>query len=844
MCRTFPRKHLLSFLLLGTAVFGQAPRPAGLPTGLEGKVVNDYLVLPAHVQHVRVLSNETWAVATKADPENRRGRVEAKSDDGPAIRWIPADELAAATGVEPVAVLIDQSGAGWFRTIDTADRHAWIVSDGSAVHQVLADPSPSSNPTSNPNENPAESAAAIARRHALAGGPPRFRGVPWETRNGDLWMLSSTGIHRWQGAQTNTNAPSAKRLDHYPLRLGTNEPAPGTGDDAAALMAEESYWSAKYAIREGVGGQVLISRGCRDGSYDPSDDISEQTTAKQPRSPVWLYTPGWNGLARSSMPGMATDEQIFPEPGGFWLRSGPDSAQLQMWRENTVRPPPELARLVTELGARTYREREQASQKLHAEFGTWKEQLQAIHDAATDPEVRQRLAAIIAGLTTGGASGSADDEDSNLRQFPPSRRVVVPRSLDPEHTYLALQTRPPAADDPRPGRWALFAFGLDGSVEQIAADLPGHWAPSPALDSEQVSAFDLARVDQRTFAWRDGLGGLCILRDGKRVRLAPPPGGPARFPLPQCRILSVWPGGLIVRLHRQVLVISAETIRTAPVDDIPPPVELSKELRAHTARFVREYKDYYNSDLDAEDLLKLADRVLAQAPTYPRGLYAQGEFRSSIAGEGGSRIALRAASQAMGLARDSGGDRVLERASIWGDLGFRIEAVRDMNHIIEVEDRYHGETLASQFLVRGNHFLEAQQWQACLRDFRRSIAINPDNQVSRNNIAWVLAGAADERFRDGKEAVRLATIVCEAEDYEASYSVDTLAAAYAELGDFEKAIEMQEKAIGLIDPEEDKERWGEFQAHLKLFKMKKPVRLPEPSTPVEPEQDAEDQRGL
>jgi len=815
------------------AAFGQSPEqpaPTTVPVGLAGKVVNEYLVLPAHVQQVRVLHDGTWAVATNADPEERRGLAGAKPADGPAIRWIPGDELAAATGVEPVAVHIDQGGAGWFRTLDPVDRNAWIVSDGKDVHQVLA--------------NPKQTAPALTWNRAHDSGGGRFRGVPWETRNGDLWLLSTTGIHRWRTPPKDATVPVAERLDHYPVDLGWNEPAaeiaPTT--DEVQPVPKVSPWSARYAIREGLGGQVLLSRGCRDGSFGAIGDYAVES---QPRSPVWLHAPGWNGLARSSMPPALSDQQIFAEPGGLWLRSGPNSARLEMWRPDAAPPPPELARLVGKLGAATHRERERATRTLRTEFGTWKEQLQRIHDAAVDPEVRERLAGVIEGIDAAGKSATAEnDEGSDLRQFPPARRVVVPRSLDPSHTYLALRTtRPAAEDDPRPGRWALFAFGLDGSVDEIAADLPGHWAPSPAPDCEQVSAFDLARIDERTFAWRDALGGLCILRDGKRVRLAPPPGSPARFPLPQCRILSVWPGGLIVRLHRQVLVISAETIRTAPVDDIPPPVELSKELRAHTARFVREYKDYYNSDLDAEDLLKLAERVLVNAPNYPRGLYARGELRSSIVGKDGSRIALLASSRAMGFARDTGG-RSIERASIWGNLEFRLEAVRDMNQAIEVEDLYRGETLASQFLVRGNHFLEAQQWQACLRDFRRSIAIDPNNQVARNNIAWVLAGAADARFRDGKEAVRLATIVCESEDYEASYSVDTLAAAYAEVGDFEKAVEMQEKAIELIDPDEEKQRWAEFQAHLKLFKMKKPVRLPEPSIDVEEKEDVEQERGL
>jgi len=778
------------------AAFGQQALAPGWPANLEGNVAQDYIVLPAHVQNLRVLDDGTWVVATHRDPKQRRGQVAAKPETGSNLRWIPGDELAQAAGVEAAPVHIDASGTGWYRNLDPVERHVWIVSDGTNIHQVLA-----TNTT-------AATRAANKTAKAVPGALPeparaRFRGVPWETRNGDLWFLSTSGVHRWRHGASGTE-DAAARLDHYPAQIGSNVPGPSEED-----RFKTSPWSARNAIREGLGGQVLVSRGSRDNSYDVSlENLLEGD--EPPQRPVWLHAPGWNGLARSTLPLPATNHQLFPEPNGRWVLSRPGRPQLESWSPDTDPMPPKLATLVRQLGAPAFREREFASRQIRREFGSSKGHLRSLLAIAGDPEVRHRLSDLI----SGGANDDTqnpDAEDSDLRRFPLAHRVVVPRSLDRDRTYLSLKWKVAAEDDPRPGRWALFAFGLDGSVDEIAADLPGHWAPAAALDCEQVSAFDLARVDERTVAWRDALGGLCILRDGKRVRLAPPPGGPTRFPLPECRILSVWPGGLVVRLHRQVLVITTETIRNAPVDDIPPPVTLSKDLRAHTARFVREYKDYYNSDLEAEDLLALADRVLAKAPNYPRGLYARGELRHDLAGEGGSRIALRASSHAIGLARNSG-DRVLERAGIWAELDFHTEAVRDMNQAIEVEQRFSRGTLSSQLLVRGNHFLEAQRWEACLRDFRRTIVLNPDNQVARNNIAWVLAGAADPAFRDGKEAVRLATIVCEAEDYEA--------------------------------PDDEKQRWAEFQAHLKLFKMKKPVRLPEPSIDVEPAEDVEDERGL
>lgn len=68
-------------------------------------------------------------------------------------------------------------------------------------------------------------------------------------------------------------------------------------------------------------------------------------------------------------------------------------------------------------------------------------------------------------------------------------------------------------------------------------------------------------------------------------------------------------------------------------------------------------------------------------------------------------------------------------------------------------------------------------------------------EPSRNNLAWVLATCPDPEHRDGRKALRLARQhVYELGDESAS-SLDTLAAAYAEAGDFVTAVEVQQRAI-------------------------------------------------
>jgi uncharacterized protein len=73
-------------------------------------------------------------------------------------------------------------------------------------------------------------------------------------------------------------------------------------------------------------------------------------------------------------------------------------------------------------------------------------------------------------------------------------------------------------------------------------------------------------------------------------------------------------------------------------------------------------------------------------------------------------------------------------------------------------------------------------------------AAKSGNIESKNNAAWMFATCIDARHRDGKEAVRLAQEAIFQLGPTASY-VGTLAAAFAEIGEFEKAIELQEESL-------------------------------------------------
>jgi hypothetical protein len=84
----------------------------------------------------------------------------------------------------------------------------------------------------------------------------------------------------------------------------------------------------------------------------------------------------------------------------------------------------------------------------------------------------------------------------------------------------------------------------------------------------------------------------------------------------------------------------------------------------------------------------------------------------------------------------------------------------------------------------------------------------------------------DGRHRDGRKAVEAATKACELEQWLCPFELGTLAAAYAEAGDFASAVNWQSQANKLHDSTEGR---AIGEARLKLYQEKKPCRAAQAS---------------
>jgi len=102
----------------------------------------------------------------------------------------------------------------------------------------------------------------------------------------------------------------------------------------------------------------------------------------------------------------------------------------------------------------------------------------------------------------------------------------------------------------------------------------------------------------------------------------------------------------------------------------------------------------------------------------------------------------------------------------------------------------------------------------------------PPHNGLLNSYAYALATSPDSELRNGEEALRLAKQINQAEPRERPDYLDTLACAYAEVGDFASAVRVGERTLALVDPAGDPRLAAEWQAHLEQFRAGRPVRAP------------------
>ena len=113
-----------------------------------------------------------------------------------------------------------------------------------------------------------------------------------------------------------------------------------------------------------------------------------------------------------------------------------------------------------------------------------------------------------------------------------------------------------------------------------------------------------------------------------------------------------------------------------------------------------------------------------------------------------------------------------------------------------------------------------------VEEWEKLLAIQPDNGNAMSNLAWVFATSPDQSLRDGPKAVRLAEQALRISGGRIPILFRTLAAAYAESGEFSKAIQTAQLGIGLANSQGNPGLATELEGNIALYQEQKPLRDP------------------
>jgi tetratricopeptide (TPR) repeat protein len=143
------------------------------------------------------------------------------------------------------------------------------------------------------------------------------------------------------------------------------------------------------------------------------------------------------------------------------------------------------------------------------------------------------------------------------------------------------------------------------------------------------------------------------------------------------------------------------------------------------------------------------------------------------------------------------------------------EAIADFTEALKIHPQY-----IDALENRAFACVEKNEYAKAIADLESAMKLRPDSYEAANDLAWLLATAPDDTVRNKERALLLAKHACAVSQYKQWNTLDTLAAALAENGQFAEAKQWLGTALTLA-PEVEKER---LQGHLDLVMAEKPVR--------------------
>lgn len=159
-----------------------------------------------------------------------------------------------------------------------------------------------------------------------------------------------------------------------------------------------------------------------------------------------------------------------------------------------------------------------------------------------------------------------------------------------------------------------------------------------------------------------------------------------------------------------------------------------------------------------------------------------------------------------------------ERGVLLRDSGRPLASISEFTQAIK---KWPG--FSQAYSGRGYARFHSGDYQLAAQDFDQAIRIDSRNADAYRYLAVQLACCTDDRIRDGKRAIELASKACELYEWKHPHGILVLAAAFAEAGDYAKASELTNELTSKV-PEGP---LSDLAASMnELFQRNEPLRMP------------------